>query len=68
MENGQWRLLSTYPLFTLSYIIGKIGGQFTAQWIVFNYSYGISMAISLLAGGEFFNRNGYGPFIFFPSR
>ncbi len=53
MENGQFRLLSTYPLFTLSYIIGKIGGQFTAQWIVFNYSYGISMAISLLAGGSF---------------
>ena len=53
MENGQFRLLSTYPLFTLSYVIGKIGGQFTAQWIVFTFSYGISMAISLLAGGSF---------------
>lgn len=53
MENGQWRLLSTYPLFTLSYVIGKIGGQFTAQLIVFTFSYGISMAIGLLAGGGF---------------
>ena len=53
MENGQWRLLSTYPLFTLSYVVGKIGGQFTAQLIVFTFSYGISMAISLLTGGGF---------------
>ncbi len=53
MENGQWRLLSTYPLFTLSYVIGKVGGQFTAQLIVFTFSYGISMAISLLTGGGF---------------
>ena len=26
-----------------SYIIGKIGGQFTAQAIVFTFSYGISL-------------------------
>ena len=53
MENGQWRLLSTYPLFTLFYVIGKVGGQFTAQLIVFTFSYGISMAIGLLTGGGF---------------
>lgn len=53
IENGQWRLLSTYPLFTLSYVLGKVGGQFTAQLIVFTFSYGISMAIGLLAGGGF---------------
>ncbi|RID82726.1 ABC transporter permease [Peribacillus asahii] len=53
IENGQWRLLCTYPLFTLSYVIGKIGGQFTAQWIVFTFSFGISMAISLVIGGGF---------------
>ncbi|MFJ8267004.1 ABC transporter permease subunit [Peribacillus asahii] len=53
VENGQWRLLSTYPLFTLSYVIGKIGGQFTAQWIVFTFSFGISMGISLVIGGGF---------------
>lgn len=53
MENGQWRLLSTYPLFTLSYIVGKIGGQFTAQAIVFTFSYGISLAIGLVSGSDF---------------
>lgn len=53
MENGQWRLLSTYPLFTLSYVIGKIGGQFTAQLLVFTFSFGISMGISLLMGSGF---------------
>lgn len=53
MENGQWRLLSTYPLFTLLYVIGKIGGQLTAQIIIFTFSFGISMVISLLVGGGF---------------
>ncbi|KON70923.1 ABC transporter permease [Peribacillus butanolivorans] len=53
MENGQWRLLNTYPLFTLSYIVGKIGGQFTAQAIVFTFSYGISLAIGLVSGSVF---------------
>jgi Cu-processing system permease protein len=53
MENGQWRLLTTYPLFTLSYIVGKIGGQFTAQAIVFTFSYGISLGIGLIMGNGF---------------
>jgi len=53
MENGQWKLLNTYPVFTLSYVGGKIGGQFTAQTIVFTFSYGISMAIGLLFGYGF---------------
>jgi Cu-processing system permease protein len=53
MENGQWRLLTTYPLFSLAYIIGKIGGQFTAQVIVFTFSYGISLSIGLLLGNSF---------------
>ncbi|WP_404328149.1 ABC transporter permease [Mesobacillus maritimus] len=53
MENGQWRLLSTYPLSSLSYIVGKIGGQFTAQLIVFTFSYGISLAVGLLSSNGF---------------
>ena len=53
MENGQWRLLTTYPLFTLFYIVGKIGGQFTAQAIVFTFSYGISLGIGLIMGNGF---------------
>ncbi|MBM4763809.1 ABC transporter permease [Bacillus sp. B15-48] len=53
IENGQWRLLTTYPLFSLSYIVGKIGGQFTAQAIVFTFSYGISLALGLVSGNRF---------------
>lgn len=52
-ENGQWRLLNTYPLLTISYVLGKIGGQFIAQAIVFTFSYGISLAIGLVFGSEF---------------
>lgn len=48
MENGQWRLLSTYPISAVSYVIGKFGGQFSAQFIVFTMSYGISILIALL--------------------
>ena len=53
IENGQWRLLNTYPLSTLSYVAGKIGGQFTAQVIVFTFSYGVSLAIGLVSGNSF---------------
>ncbi|WP_428910222.1 ABC transporter permease [Niallia sp. Krafla_26] len=53
MENGQWRLLTSYPLPSISYIIGKIGGQFTAQAIVFTFSYGISLAIGLIGQNGF---------------
>jgi len=53
MENGQWHLLNTYPVFTLSYIAGKVGGQFIAQTIVFTFSYGASMVIGLLSGYGF---------------
>lgn len=51
-ENGQWRLLRTYPLETGDYLIGKLGGQFTAQTIVFSLAYWISMIIGLLTGIE----------------
>ncbi|MGM0901086.1 MAG: ABC transporter permease subunit [Bacillota bacterium] len=46
-------MLSTYPLSSLSYIVGKIGGQFTAQLIVFTLSYGISLAVGLLSSNRF---------------
>lgn len=49
-ENGQWRLLCTYPLAARSYITGKMGGQFTAQAIVFTFSFGISIIVGLLSG------------------
>ena len=53
MENGQWRLLTSYPLSTMFYIIGKIGGQFTAQAIVFTFSYGVSLGVGLIMGSGF---------------
>ncbi|CAI8843055.1 MULTISPECIES: ABC transporter permease [Bacillus] len=53
MENGQWRLLCTYPLTTSSYVIGKIAGQFIAQIILFTLSFGSSVMIGLLSGSMF---------------
>ena len=51
-ENGQWNLLSTYPISIPTYLFGKFAGLFTAQSVVFTLSYGISMAIGLAAGIE----------------
>jgi Cu-processing system permease protein len=51
MENGQWRLLSTYPFNTLEYVLGKVAGQFISQITVFTFSFGVSIVISLLTGG-----------------
>jgi Cu-processing system permease protein len=50
MENGQWRLLCTYPLSTSSYLIGKLAGQFTAQVVIFTLSFGASLAVGLISG------------------
>ncbi|WP_379967883.1 ABC transporter permease [Ectobacillus sp. sgz5001026] len=50
MENGQWKLLCTYPISSFSYVIGKYGGQATAQLILFTMSFGTSMLIGLLFG------------------
>ena len=50
MENGQWRLLCTYPMDIVSYYFGKLGGQFTAQAICFSLAYWFSIVITLLFG------------------
>lgn len=50
MENGQWQLLATYPVSISSYLFGKFAGLFTAQAVVFTFSFGLSMLIGLLAG------------------
>ncbi|MBO9129377.1 ABC transporter permease subunit [Bacillus sp. 165] len=50
MENGQWRLLSTYPISSFTYVTGKLAGQFTAQATIFTLSFGISLMIGLLSG------------------
>ncbi len=46
VESGQWSLLSTYPVSTFQYVIGKFVGQLLAQIAIFTLSFGISMVIS----------------------
>lgn len=48
MENGQWRLLNTYPVSALSYLSGKLAGQLIAQTVVFTLSFGISLLLGLV--------------------
>jgi Cu-processing system permease protein len=50
MESGQWQLLCTYPVSISTYLFGKFAGLFTAQTVVFTFSFGFSMAIGLIAG------------------
>lgn len=50
MENGQWELLSTYPLSIPAYYFGKFTGLFTAQVVVFTFSFGLSIGIGLGVG------------------
>jgi Cu-processing system permease protein len=50
MESGQWHLLCTYPVSIPYYLFGKFLGLVTAQAVVFTFSFGLSMAIGLLAG------------------
>ncbi len=50
MENGQWRLLCTYPLEMSSYFFGKLGGQFTAQAVSYSLAFWLSMFIGLMTG------------------
>ncbi|WP_071459674.1 ABC transporter permease [Bacillus massilinigeriensis] len=53
LENGQFRLISTYPLSSLLYISGKLGGQLVAQAAAFTMGFGISLAIGLFFGKGF---------------
>lgn len=50
MENGQWQLLNTYPLNHSAYLIGKLFGLYTSQWIIFTFGFGASMLIGFAAG------------------
>lgn len=46
-ENGQWQLLSTYPISAFSYLTGKLCGQLIAQTVIFTLSFGSSLTIAL---------------------
>ncbi|WAA12985.1 ABC transporter permease [Fervidibacillus halotolerans] len=48
IENGKWHLLATYPVNIPSYLFGKVIGLFISQWVIFTFSFGISMALGLL--------------------
>lgn len=50
MENGQWSLLSTYPISSITYFIGKWLGHFSAQGVIFMLSYGMSLIIGIWSG------------------
>ncbi|BBW96437.1 ABC transporter permease subunit [Geobacillus sp. FSL W8-0032] len=50
IENGQWRLLRTYPLSPAAYIAGKWLGQWFGQMILFTLSFGLSLMFSLSTG------------------
>ncbi|MFC0296790.1 ABC transporter permease [Geobacillus jurassicus] len=50
MENGQWRLLCTYPLSQTMYVAGKWLGQWLGQTTLFTLSFGVSVALSSFAG------------------
>lgn len=47
-ENGQWLLLTTYPISAFSYLTGKLLGQIYAQTILFTLSFGVSLGMALM--------------------
>lgn len=47
-ENGQWKLLTTYPISSLSFLVGKLFGQLLAQSIILTLSFGISFTLALI--------------------
>ncbi|WP_071396156.1 ABC transporter permease [Bacillus tuaregi] len=47
-ENGQWKLLTTYPISSFSFLVGKTLGQLMAQTIIFTLSFGISLTLALV--------------------
>jgi Cu-processing system permease protein len=52
-EEGNWDLLSTYPLSTISYLIGKYIGLTVVLLIIIAMGFGLSGAVGWLIGGGF---------------
>ncbi|MGU3473323.1 ABC transporter permease [Paenibacillus sp. D51F] len=52
-EEGSWQLLSTYPLRTWSFILGKYAGLAIVLMTVAAFAYGVSGVAGALAGGGF---------------
>lgn len=52
-EEGSWQLLSTYPLKTFSYIVGKYAGLTVVLLTIVAFGYGLMGAVGLVAGAGF---------------
>ncbi|MFF2912132.1 ABC transporter permease [Paenibacillus sp. NPDC057934] len=52
-EEGSWQLLSTYPIGTLSFIIGKYTGLAIVLLVIIGFGYGLMGLISGLLGTSF---------------
>jgi len=52
-EEGSWRLLSTYPLGTMSFIVGKYAGLSAVLVTIVAFGYGLMGLVSKIAGTSF---------------
>jgi len=52
-EEGSWQLLSTYPLSTLDFIMGKYAGLTAVLLTIIAFGYGITGIVGVLVGKSF---------------
>ncbi|WP_232697692.1 ABC transporter permease [Brevibacillus daliensis] len=52
-EEGSWQLLSTYPLSTSSFLVGKYLGLALVLLVIISFGYGLSGVVGLLFGKSF---------------
>ncbi|MGZ9585406.1 ABC transporter permease [Paenibacillus marinisediminis] len=52
-EEGSWQLLSTYPISTLSFILGKYAGLLVVLLTIIAFGYGLTGMVGVLFGNGF---------------
>src|SRR5690606_30504657 len=52
-EDGNWELLSTYPLGTTSYILGKFFGLAVVMFVIIMFGLGVAGSVGLVTGSSF---------------
>jgi Cu-processing system permease protein len=52
-EDGSWELLSTYPVSTCSYIVGKYAGTVAVQLVIVAFGFGLAGTAGWIAVGGF---------------
>lgn len=52
-EEGSWQLLSTYPLGTMSFVVGKYAGLSIVLLTIVSFGYGVMGLITVLSGKVF---------------